>query len=437
MTEALKAQLVEPYRPRSKDALVGVELSPYQAFAEHATVGPFHNGQLDSKSNSAFLSDPKQVLVIGCGRNEHQRGNLIPILRYSLKSTNMAGNVLYVDANSTDGSIGAALSMGVHALRRENVLSDALTDKKTLAEILAIDERVLNGKDIPGNPPLRKGIDIMVARIALLQMHLEGKAPRYVSYIDTDLKSIPGGSVTTRLQSPDQIYYPLQLIAAGAIELNSSFGNEESVWGVYTGSEKRNNEPIFAIYNTFNVDAKDPFLNEQQREIAKALYLFPSTIVHPLTGELLVSTSAELSSMGATGQAIESARTLSFAGGLLKAYGTTQPEVLEKANPLVGNVRRGVQQRIDEPQLDEKEWWMINGVLPTFIRTVGNYAIKTSKLPHEFDLDDYARVNRWLKDLTDSSQLDNTRQTRRFEHYPMERGIPPVQLLYKEGLLKV
>lgn len=437
MTEALKTQLIETDPGRSRDALVGVGLSRYQTFAERATVGPFHNGQLDSKTNIDFLSNPKQVLVVGCGRNEHQRGNLIPTLRYSLESTNRAGNLLYVDANSTDGSIDTALSMGVHALRRENVLSNVLTDKKTLAEILAIDERVLNGKDVPGNPPLRKGIDVMVARIALLQMHLEGKAPRYVSYIDTDLKSIPGGSVATRLQSPDQVYYPLQLIAAGVNELNSSFGDKESVWGVYTGSEKRNNEPIFAIYNTFNVDANDPFLSERQRGIAKGLYLFPSIIVHPLTGELLVSTSVELSSMGATGQAIESARTLSLAGGLLKAYGTTQPEILEQANPLVGNVRRGTQQRIDEPQLDEKEWWMINGVLPTFIRTVGNYAIKTSKLPHEFDLGDYARINRWLKNLTDSSQLDNNRQTRKFDHYPMERAIPPVQLLYKEGLLKV
>lgn len=438
--EDLKRSLVTVDPLRSKDALHGVFESPYSRFAAEATVGPY-NGELSEKPVRDFLSDPRQVIVIGCGRNEAVRGNLGPNLSYMQEATAGAGNVLYIDANSTDNSIGVARERGVHTLRRGDVFPDVV-DKQRLAEILVLPPEVLDGKDIPGQTPLRKGVDIHIARIALMQAFLRGKFPEYMLYSDTDLKSIPGGPAEERLRQidPGQVYRPLELAAQGTIALNSrrrKDQNPDNQWAVFTGSENRNNETIFGIGNILAVDATSPFFDKGQAEIADALRVIPGIIVHPLTGELIVSTKMELDAMGATGQCVEIARILSLAGKQHEAFGTSDPHQLKDKLAFVGNVRRGRQQRIDEPQIDEKEWWMIGGVIPQFFKVVTDYAINTRKLPHQFDLEDYTRINRWLSKITNSSRLNNKTQTREIDHYPMERAIPPVSLLQKEGILKI
>lgn len=388
MSEHLKSQLVQVDPSRSKDALANVATDPLQSFAERATVGPY-NGELKTQEVQEFLQDPSKVIVIGAGRNEHQRGNLTANLHYALEATN--GNVLYADGNSTDGSAEVAQSMGISTLRRKDVMSPDFVDMNALAEILGVQPQTLEGQETPGDPPMRKGIDLMVARMGLLGLLTEGQLPKYALYTDTDLKSIPGGQVADKLDPHTQVYYPLELSAKGVLDLDKRFRNDHEAWAAFTGSENRNNEPIFATFNTFKVDEASPFLSPKQQAIARAFYVFPSTIVHPLTGELIVSSEAELASMGATGQGVESMRIMSLAGGMLDAYETASPNRLPNLNPLVGNVRRGNQQRIDEPQIPEKEWWMINTVLPQMIRTVGEYCIKAEKLPHELTLEDYAK----------------------------------------------
>lgn len=438
--EDLKRSLVAVDPTRSRDALHGVEESPYSRFAAEATVGPY-NGELKEKPVRDFLSDPEQVIVIGCGRNEAARGNLGPNLSYMHQATNGAGNVLYIDANSTDRSVIIAREKGVHTLRRGDVFPDVV-DKQRLAEILSLPPEVLDGKDIPGQTPLRKGIDIHIARIALMQASLRGKAPEYMLYSDTDLKSIPGGPAEERLKQidPEQVYKPLELVAQGTIELNSrrrTRQHPDNQWAVFTGSENRNNETIFGIANMLAADATSPFLDEGQSKIADALRVLPGIIVHPLTGELIVSTKMELDAMGATGQCVEIARILSLAGKQHEVLGTTDPDRLKDMLSLIGNVRRGKQQRIDEPQMDEKEWWMIGGVIPQFFKVVTDYSIQARKFPHQFILEDYVRINRWLARINNSSRLNNKTQTREVDHYPMERAVPPVSLLHKEGVLKI
>lgn len=438
--EDLKRSLVTVDPARSKDALHSVTESPYSRFAAEATVGPY-NGELKEKPVLDFLSNPKQVIVVGCGRNEAARGNLGPNLSYMQEATGGAGNILYVDANSTDSSINIARERGVHTLRRGDIFPDVV-DKKKLAEILALPNEVLDSADMPGQTPLRKGIDIHIARIALMQAFVKGKFPEYILYSDTDLKSIPGGPAEERLKQidPEQVYRPLELAAQGTIELNSrrrARQHPDNQWAVFTGSENRNNETIFGIANMLAADAASPFLDEEQSKIADALRVLPGIIVHPLTGELIVSTKMELDAMGATGQCVEIARILSLAGKQHEALGTTDPDRLKDMLSFIGNVRRGKQQRIDEPQIDEKEWWMIGGVIPQFFRVVTDYSIQARKFPHQFTLEDYIKINTWLARINNSSRLNNKTQTREVDHYPMERAIPPVSLLYKEGVLKI
>ncbi len=427
--EDLKAALVHVNAERSLDALVGVHESPWQTLAEKATVGPFDRDTLKSSEVTRFVSDPSQVLVVACGRNEHQRGNLTPTLRYIQES---GATALYVDANSTDGSDKVAWGMGIETISRKDVLGD-MVDKKALAEILGIPISVLEGNDVEGYPPLRKGIEGMSARIALLKKKLDGNAPYYMLWLDADIKSIPHGHIAYSLLG-EQVYYPIQLAAAGLLSLRGQTGNP---WAVYTGSENRNNEPIFAAHNMVAARGASRRLDERQKDIARALGHFPGLLVHPLTGELISSTEFELNAMNATGQCMETARNLSLAGGVFAAHDTTDPEVLRYLTPLFGNVRRGTQQRVDEPQTPEKEWWMIGSVLPAFTTVVAEYCIAERKLPHELTLDDYVGLNEELAEVRIGSQLDGPRQTRRYDEFPMERAIPPVALLHKEGIVKI
>ncbi len=427
--EDLKAALVSVDTNRSLDALVGVRESPWQTLAEKATVGPFERDILRSPEISGFVGDPTQVIIIACGRNEHQRGNLVPTLTYIQESGVTA---LYVDANSTDGSDKVAWNRGVETVSRRDVLGD-MVDRKALAEILGIPISVLEGKDVEGYPPLRKGMEVMSARIALLKKMLDGNAPRYALWLDTDLKSIPHGSIAYGLLA-EQVYYPIQLAAAGLLSLRGQNGNP---WAVYTGSENRNNEPIFAAHNMIAARGASRRLDARQKDIARALGHFPGLLVHPLTGELVTSTEFELNAMNATGQCTETARNLSLAGAMFAVHNTTNPETLQDLPPLIGNVRRGTQQRVDEPQTPEKEWWMIGSVLPAFMTIVSEHCIAEEKLPHELTLDDYAALNQELAEIHIGSQLDGPRQTRRYDQFPMERAIPPVALLYKEGMLKL
>lgn len=427
--EDLKAALVSVDPLRSLDALVGVAESPWQALAERATVGPFDRDTLSSPAVTDFIRDPNQVMVIACGRNEHQRGNLVPTLKYIKES---GANALYVDANSTDGSDRIAWNKGVETVSRKDVLGDML-DRRALAEILRVPLSVIEGNDVEGYPPLRKGMEIMAGRIAVLKKTMEGTAPQYVLWIDTDLKSIPHGPIAYSLLA-EQVYHPIQLAAAGVLSLRGQDGNP---WAVYTGSENRNNESIFAAHNMVAARGASRRLDNKQKDIARALGHLPGLLVHPLTGELITSTASELNAMNATGQCTETARNLSLAGGVFAVYQTTDPEVLQGFPPLIGNVRRGTQQRVDEPQIPEKEWWMIGTVIPAFISVVSEYCIAEERLPHELTLDDYVGINEELREVHIGSQLDGPRQTRRYDHFPMERAIPPVALLYKEGIIKI
>lgn len=95
----------------------------------------------------------------------------------------------------------------------------------------------------------------------------------------------------------------------------------------------------------------------------------------------------------------------------------------------------GHQLRLDELQSPKKEWWMLIILLPQMMRTIGTYCIKNEKLPQELSLDDYTRINRWLCKINEGSQVNNTRQIKEFCLFPMERFIPPITLLQKEGIL--
>ena len=445
MSELLKASLVQVDPSRSRDALQGVGSSPYQPLSDRATTGPY-NSELQSAELKQYLSDPASVLVAGCGRNELRRGNLAPVLNYAVEATrnhqaDSMGNVLYADGNSDDGSVEAARELGAASVSRKEILGNHI-DRKSFADILGMPEDLLGwafeSKEGTNSeyPPLRKGADVLVARIEILKMALEGRLPKHVTYIDTDLKSIPGGAVADKL-SHEQVYRPIELMGQAVRDLGQYHEEGSDPWAVFTGSENRNNEPIFAAFNMIGARAASGRLSERQREIARALSIFPGVLVHPLTGELTVKAEEELYAMNATGQAVEVARILSLAGRQYELYGTTDAEQLASAKPLVGNVRRGTQMRIDEPQIDDKEWWMILGVLPPFIAAVADYAIDTSKLPHEFTLDDYANLNQDLSRINNMPRLHNPSQTRVFDHFPMERAIPPVALLHKEGIIKV
>lgn len=439
MSEALKAQLAVVDTARSGDALVGVIPSPYQAFADKSTVGPYNPHLFPSHTKSRvkdMLKDPSQVMVVTCGRDEHGRGNLGPILNYVIERAGDR-NVLYVDADSTDHSVAAARDSGVATVVRREMLPD-IVNRKQLAEVLAIHPATLEGKKVPGDPTLRKGIEVFLARAEALRRRIrDGYTPDYMAFIDSDLKSIPGGVVTQALEAkdPGSIYYPLEIMAAGMLDFNAHSKRGKNHWGIFTGSPDRNNESIFALYNTYAVKAKSPFLHEDQRAIAEAFFVLPGTLVHPLSGEVMIKTSQELGAMGATGTNVETARILTLAGQQLEAFGTIDPLVLQDTHPLVGNVRRGTQQRIDEPQLYKKEFWMIAGVIPQFTVAVIDYSIQTRRLPQDFDLEDYARINDWLSRIKDMSQLNPETQTREFYRTPMERIIPPVTLLHREGLL--
>lgn len=452
--EALKAQLVEVSVNRSLDALYGVTKSPLALAASEVTVGPY-NGELKSNKVTQFLSDPNQVIIVACGRNEAARGNLEANLAYIESCT--SGNVIYVDANSTDHSTELAQSLGVDTYIRKEVLS-SYVDLEALAQVLAVPVEVLEGEDVPGQPPLRKGIDVLVARMILWQLRKQGNAPKNVIYTDTDLKSIPGGPLErylvelaeveneqakkngTKLQDEDpyrKVYKPLQLAALGAIDLANKRADGYSQIGVFTGSENRNNEPIFALGNMVKVHANSPLVGEKGREIAQALSVASDLIVHPLTGELLVSTDSELDAMGATGQCVEIARIISLAAEQHQKLGTSNPEKLKEQLPLVGNARRGEQQRIDEPQIDAKEWWMIAGVIPQFWEAATAYMMHVGKFPQEFSKEDYINLNKWLSTINTASRLNNQTQTREVDEFPMERAIPSVKQLHDWGILKI
>lgn len=426
MSELLKAQLVQGSPKRSQDALHGVADSEHQQATENITVGPYTREELYTPDVRAFLHDPQRATVVLCGRNEFERGNLPPLLNYALQSTETPDNIVYVDGNSTDQSVPYVKSVGVTVLTRDNLL-DAV-DKPQLAAILAVSPEVLEGKDVAGQPPLRKGAELLNIRRYMLEKALRGEQSTYMMYIDTDLKSIPGGGIAEQLPSTG-IYHPLQLLTKATLELEG----EQQKLAIFTGSGERNNEPIFTAHNLFAVHAASPLLTERQRKIAESYFTLPSQIVHPLTGELGVATEAELHALAATGQSIEVARILSLAG--FDYHAREQSGSLHKSPSSIGNVRRGEQQRIDEPQVAEKEWWMITGIIPQFAEVIAQYSLSQEKLPHELTLEDYAKINHWLAKVQDVSLLNSRRQTRAFKRSPMERVVPPVTMLHKEGLL--
>lgn len=286
----------------------------------------------------------------------------------------------------------------------------------------------MEGHSSNEDPPLQKGLDTLAARIILLQRQSQGKTKRYVGFLDTDLKSIPGGSMASSLGA-EQIYYPLEILAAGIIELGGTIG-------LFTGSDDRNNETLFAVYNNFCIDATSPYCSDKQHRIAYAFYFFPSLIVHPATGELVTSVETELSLIGSTGMGVDVARHLSIAGLLMTTIGIPGSQEIRYPQPSIGNVRRGQQLRIDELQTPEKEWWMLTAALPQFIRTFGTYCIAAEKFPQELTIDDYLQINRWLSQINEGSQLTSGIQGKAFYQFPMERVIPPVTLLQYAGVLK-
>jgi len=440
MSEQLKAQMVQVSEARSRDALAGVDRSPLQDFIDRGSAGPYRAEEVYTPDVQEFLADPSQVSVITCGRNEHQRGNLAPTLEYALTSTGTNENVVYIDARSTDGSPEVARALGVQTIERNQALEDWF-DTDRLAELMCLPKDALFA-DVPGYTPMRKGIDVMLARIVAYRNGTENDI-----FIDSDLKTIPGGE-KAHLLGPHQIYHPIQNLARSYLDLNNAIPGDQTPMTVYTGSGDRNNEPIMATYNAYLADATSPFKDEEQQRIARAFYAMPGTLMHLLTGELIVSNrhfhqkngapayGSELDVMNATGQATESARTLSQAGFALKHFGDLSSESLANQYPLFGNSRRGEQLRIDEPQLDDKEWWMIAGLLPQFIRGVGDYCIATRKLPHELTIEDYPKLNCWLGNINECSYGDKITQTRVSKRSPMERAIPPISLMLEEGILR-
>lgn len=440
MSEKLKAQIVRVSEARSKDALAGVDRSPLQDFIDRGSAGPYRREEVYIPEVQKFLADPSQVSVITCGRNEHQRGNLGPTLKYALASTGTHQNVVYIDARSTDGSPDVARALGVHTIERNDALEDWFNTDR-LAELMCLPKDALY-RDVPGFTPMRKGIDVMLARVVALRNGSENDI-----FIDSDLKTIPGGD-KAHLLSPHQIYHPIQNLARSYLDLNQAIPGDQTPMTIYTGSGERNNEPIMAVYNAYLADATSPFKDEDQQRIARAFFAMPATLMHLLTGELIVSNrlhqkngapsyGSELDVMNATGQATESARTLSQAGFALKHFGNLSSEALANQYPFFGNSRRGEQLRIDEPQLDDKEWWMIAGLLPQFIRGVGDYCIAMKKLPHELAVEDYPKLNAWLANINECSYGDKVTQTRVSKRSPMERAIPPISLMIEEGILKI
>lgn len=425
MSEKIKKQLLKINLSRSRDRFRKIKKSSHQRLVEQMTVGPYSHKKLRSEKVKSFLSDSDNVLVIACGRDEHIAGNLMSALQYAQKSSQ--GNMMYIDGSSSDGSFDVARSLGITAFRRHEILSSDHINLKWLAEVLAVQQKTLEGRSSKHDPPLQKGIDVLVARILLLQMQLKKKAPKYVIYLDVDLKSIPGGAISNKLYF-NQVYYPLELLAAGMLEVKEALA-------LFTGSVNRNNESLFAVDNTFYVDATFPYYTAKQQTLARAFYFYPSLITHPLTGEILVSVEMELSSIGATGHCVEVFRNLTLAGLLASRFGVPDLAELKTLKPFMGSVRLGNQLRLDELQSPKKEWWMLIILLPQMMRTVGTYCIRNEKLPQELDLDDYVRINQWICGMNEGSQINNIRQIKEFYRFPMERVIPPVTLLHKEGIL--
>ncbi|PIZ65751.1 hypothetical protein CO051_02265 [Candidatus Roizmanbacteria bacterium CG_4_9_14_0_2_um_filter_39_13] len=440
MSEQLKKALVDNSPGRSLDAQVGSERSPLQNFIDRASAGPYSEEELYTPEIERFLSDPSQATVITCGRNEHKRGNLIPTLEYAQSSTIGAGNVIFIDARSTDGSAEIARAVGVNTIERNDAL-EGWFDIDALADLMRLPKDAIF-QDVDGFTPMRKGIDVMIARLVAMQ---NGSGNDI--FIDSDLMTIPDGRLVSKI-AREQVYHPIQSLAKGFLDLDRKIPGDQKPFTLYTGSGDRNNETIMGTYNTYNTVAFSPFLNSGQRQIARAFYALPSTLMHLLTGELIVSNQhllthngsptfgSELDVMNATGQATESARTLSQSGFALMHFGDLSSENLADQYPLFGNVRRGEQLRIDEPQTDDKEWWMIAGILPQFIRGVADYCIQTEQLPHQLSIDDYPRLNEWLSNIQECSYGDKNTQTRVAIKSPMERAIPPISLLIKEGIIR-
>src|SRR6266496_237606 len=183
MTEILKREMLQVQEERSLDALYGVMPSQYQPSTEMATVGPYNLANLYSSSVTSFISDPRLSSVVLCGRNELKRGNLPSVLKYVLASTGSVRNIVYADGNSTDGSAIYMEAMGITTLRRTDLLD--LLDKRRFAEVLAVSEKTIEGQDVPGEIPLRKGLEVLNVQQFFLQKYLQAKSPRYLLYIDT------------------------------------------------------------------------------------------------------------------------------------------------------------------------------------------------------------------------------------------------------------
>lgn len=440
--EELKAQLVPLDTTRSQDAMVGSSEHPMQRLVDRSTVDFFSRTtssqeRLLSERTLRFLSDPAQVRIIGCGRNEHGngQGSLLNNLTYMADSTQRAGNVHFYDANSTDGSFEAAGEVpGVEVFQRQELAKRF--DAHELAAVLGLDEKVFADAHVLGNPPLRKGWDIHLARTQLLRDSQQGKAPKTVIWTDTDLHSIPGG----KAEDPDgqRTYLPIQLLGAAYTELEETYP-ESQPHLILTSSGKRNNEPIHAVFNTAHAMAAeyDPHdrTNAKTRAILESIALFGGIHGHPLTGELLTSTESEIHAPGATGQLVEVVRLLWHANIQYRLHQTTDPEVLQHVSPIAADVKRGPQERIDKPQTDDKEWWMINGVLPQGYTVILRHIQQSGRFFDEWTLDDYKVVNQKLSRISYMSRYDSNEQVRRFQEYPMERLIPPVSLLAKEGIL--
>lgn len=454
MTELLKARIVQPNPERSIDGMAQVALSPMQDFATRSTLGPY-NGELRAPDVRTFLSDPSNVIVVACGRNEEKRGNLGPSLTYHAAATSDGnggvGNVLFVDANSADKSLALAQSMeqqGVEATSRRETLSKGIVDIAEFARLLGLSEdslqRSLNEGPSsplsPGDVAFRKGMDVFAARMLQLKARIQGRLSRWSLYADTDILSTANGpkaQVIVDELGESALYFPLELAARATIDAQHDPKRSNRPWAVFTGSGNRNNEPVFSAINTFHARATDDDLTEQQRAIADAFVRFSGTIVHPLTGELIIDSEVELAAMGATGQCVEAARILSLTAAQLRALNTVDPDELPLHDPQILNVRRGTQMRIDEPQDLSKEWSMIVNTIPVFVATVGNYAINKGKNPVDFDLEDFARINQRLARPTHLPRLDADTQTRVFDHIQMDRLIPPVDLLQSAGIIDV
>lgn len=422
-------------RDRNEEAAQHVSESPLQAHADRAQVGPYPLELLCSSVVQKRLSNDKEVGVATFGRNERRRNFLKPALAYIRRSTGDNHNVFYADGNSDDDSAGLAKDMGFQVFRRSETMSGV--DIVQLAEVLRVDPGILRGEKIKGQPQLRKGIEDFSFRLGLSKLQATGyQLPGQIILVDSDLTSVQGGLMAPYLQ-PDQIYYPLELMAAAMLEIEVATGRHPATIVVYTGSPYRNNEAIMAGANTLAVEMGSPFRSVTQQRIAREIVVHLGNILHPVTGELALEREAYLNAPGATAWGVEPVRN-AYLAGICAAYNGRPNVLVEEAknvHPYSVSVDRGTQQRVDALADWAKEWRYCMGDAPQIGQLVSIYSITIGRHMYQWTLDDYIAVNAWLAQLTEVSRIDPDAHRKVWDRRSADRVIPPIPLLVKEGVI--